>query len=113
MDQITPLLEKLATQLGVTAENLWGILMLQARIAWVIPTLLVIMFIIMGIVPRYISKKHKDSEIATVLSGLGIASYLAALIPGIIAVWYVFMAIVNPAYLALNKILSVLTPIAK
>ena len=112
MEPIAPLLEKLAIQLGVTAENLWQILMFQARLTWILPTLIAIALITVGIVIRHLSKDCDKCD-ENGWKGITAAMYLVSLIPGVIAAWFGLLAIINPAYLALNKILSVLTPIAK
>lgn len=119
MEQIAPLLEKSAAKLEVTVEYLWSILLFQARLHWIIPTIIVCIMLIIGIAFRHFKNQQikiyesggKNYDTKELIAGFNIASwaaYLVALIPAGFSIWYAFMAIVNPAYLALSKILSVL-----
>lgn len=117
-NQTTELLEKLAVQLGTTAEYLWSVLLVQARISAITDLIFLILAILSGYflyrTHRYLSQGTKDMH--SIYYGKGEAVVIPMII-GLI-IWIIFFFIMffsigniinglfNPEYWALNKILN-------
>ena len=113
MKEITPLLEKLAKQLGTTAEYLWSIMVRQAPISSCIN---ILQYIILGVATYFFVKVTKKYWLVSEEKRWG-SVWLS--IPGIIGVFLFILWIVsffdiqntitgfvNPQYWALRKILN-------
>ena len=113
--EFTILIEKLATQLGQTAESMWHILIEQAKIAaitnYVCGGLFIIaalIFLINGIIEQRKANKGKDDK---VICGELFASMIAS--PALILASFVFLlpaitATFNPEYWALQKLINMI-----
>ena len=118
MEQLAKLLEELAKQLGTTAQYLWGVLIVQAKITAMVDSAEVVCIAI-GIFLGYKTLRrwyqniknddddfddHFGYQLTSVLGGIGafflIYFAIFGLIPEIITV------IANPEYWALQEILS-------
>lgn len=116
MKEITPLLEKLAKQLGTTAEYLWAVLVRQAPIASCID---ILQYIILGVVTYFFVRSTKK------FWTIGESEHWDGcwlLVPGIIGVFLLILWVVvffviqntitgfvNPEYWALKKILELIS----
>ncbi len=110
--EILKRLDALATKLGVTADHLWGVLVRQARVEFIVDAGLCLLWITVcfltgwGLVKLYRSEDDdKDFLVAAVwlLGGFfligGLASlYYASELPGLI---------MNPEFWALKQVLEV------
>ena len=117
-NQTTELLEKLAVQLGTTAEYLWSVLLVQARISAMTDLIFLMLAILSGYflyrTHRYLSQGTEDAH------SIYYEKEEAVMIPMIIGliIWIIFFLIMffsigniisglfNPEYWALNKILN-------
>lgn len=115
MEQIAPLLEKLAAQLGTTADKLWTVLIRQAYVSaiqdLVFSGILIVALILSPRVFRWLTKNKKE---AGQWSGEGwfvgilffwLFSFVAVVIV-MLSFYNASTAIFNPEYWALSEILS-------
>lgn len=120
MENLTPLLEKLAEKLGTTTEYLWSVLIHQAPISALTDLLYFVLVIIGGIVifiihkrlmkkNKYGNNKYDDSD-----DGLIVLMVVVTLVWAIIFIVCFFnigniiTGFFNPEYWALNKVLGLL-----
>lgn len=117
-NQTTELLEKLAVQLGTTAEYLWSVLIVQARISAITDLIFFILAIVSGYflyrTHLYLSKETED------MYSLYERKEEAVILPMffVVIIWVIFFLVMffsigniinglfNPEYWALNKILN-------
>jgi len=120
---LSDFLEKLASKLGTTAEQLWNILLVQARISAIQSLIFVILTFICGIVlyrlnkkfltaynekHRYKNRYDESEEICiamTVSLGVWVVMFLFCLFASISNLINGFF---NPQYWAFNKIIDLL-----
>lgn len=117
--QLSKLLEKLATKLGTTTEYLWGVLLRQARISATITLFYLILFTTIGIIlfklhRKFIKTDARDHNLYYHQEELGVIMAVAAILWGICFAWSVcslpniFNGYTNPEYWALKEILNAL-----
>ena len=109
-------LEKLATKLGTTSEYLWSILLKQAPIDGCISIfVMLLMFVaavILSSVSKNLSKKldedfsYSKEEVRNVVVVISVCMWIFAIIGSLAIFPEAIIAIVNPEYWALSKILS-------
>lgn len=118
--QLSQLLEKLATKLGTTTEYLWGVLLKQARISATITLIYFLLCIVVGFVfyklhisfSRTDSKNPHSNNAYYEHEELGIIMSIAVGVWGIcfilvtMSLSNIFNGYLNPEYWALNKILD-------
>lgn len=117
-NQITELLEKLAVQLGTTAEYLWSVLIVQARISAITDLIFLILAIVSGYflyrTHRYLSEETEDmysiyerKEEAVIIPMLvGVSIWLIFFLVMFFSIGNIINGLFNPEYWALNKILN-------
>jgi len=115
-ERITILLEKLAEKLGTTADKVWEVLLIQAKVSAIYDIAFLCFFIVFTIVTRkplqVIVKRvmRKDDEWTLISGSLGIAIILVViLISAVVTVSNAYMtvtALVNPEYWAIQQILK-------
>lgn len=104
-------LEKLATKLGTTSEYLWSILLKQAPIDGCISILVVLLMFVAAVILSIFSKnlsKKLDEKARNVVRIISVAMWIFAIIGSLAIFPEAIIAIVNPEYWALSKILSYL-----
>jgi hypothetical protein len=116
MNELTTLLESLASKLGTTTEYLWGVMIKQAPIdAFVGITLIIISFLLIIPYVRYIkwfAKNYQkcydnDTEVGHWIAIVILAIILCIwLIISICDINNVVTALANPEYWALEQILN-------
>ena len=106
------LIEKLATQLGQTAESMWHILIAQARIAAIINFILggiltlTAMILILISLRAYKDRENDTMTVCVIASCVIIASVIIVIS---IAFWLpAFTAHYNPEYWALQKLINMI-----
>jgi hypothetical protein len=117
--QLSALLEKLATKLGTTTEYLWHVLLKQARISATITLFYFIASLIIGVIiyklhRRFMTTPEKphSNNLYYEHEELGAIMVVVAAIWGICFIWIIsslsniFNGYFNPEYWALNEIFS-------
>lgn len=105
--EFTILIEKLATQLGQTAESMWHILIAQARIAAIINFILggiltlTAMILILISLRAYKDRENDTMTVCVIASCVIIAISIAFWLPA-------FTAHYNPEYWALQKLINMI-----
>ena len=120
MEELTPLLEKLAEKLGTTTEYLWGVLLKQAPIIAATELVYLVLVILGGIVlykihKRLSKKVDGNNSIYYKADELVIAPMVIAAIIWVILFIMCFFSIgtiitgfFNPEYWALDEIMSLI-----
>ena len=120
MEELTPLLEKLAVKLGTTTEYLWGVLLKQAPITAVTELVYLILVVLGGIALYKIHKRLSkegdgNNSIYYDCEGLAIAPMVIATVIWAILFVNCFHSIgtivtgfLNPEYWALDEIVSLI-----
>ena len=114
-DNITQLLEKLATELGTTAEYLWAVLIAQAPISAMVSTIHIIIVILTGIflfqLHRHFIKKevyYETEELAVFPMLLGSILWGIYALVAIFSISNIITGFLNPEYWALKQILNLI-----
>ncbi len=120
MNDITPLLEQLATKLGTTTEYLWAAMLRQAPIdgvVWIIQTVFVVasVFVLRSLSLVTCRKIQSDDwdELGIIFGALLVLGWLFILILCVVIFFnisIILAAFFNPEYWALDQILSKLKP---
>ena len=117
-NQTTELLEKLAVQLGTTAEYLWSVLLVQARISAMTDLIFLILAILSGYLlyrtHRYLSQGTEDShsiyyekeEAVVIPMIIGLIIWIIFFLAMFFSIGNIISGLFNPEYWALNKILK-------
>ena len=120
MEELTPLLEKLAEKLGTTTEYLWGVLLKQAPITAATELVYLVLVILGGIVLYKVHKRLSkevdgNNSIYYEAEELVIAPMvIAAIIWGVLFIICFFSigtmvtGFLNPEYWALDEIMSLI-----
>lgn len=110
-DQTAQLLKDLASQMGTTAEYLWGVLVRQAPISGTIDLIITAVIFLVGIPLIYgLKKASAEREDSEGVWFIGMCIWGIILIIFIVNLPSALTAIMNPEYWALNKILSLCSP---
>jgi len=109
-------LQQLATKLGTTSEYLWSILLKQAPIDGYISILIMLLMfmsgVILSIISKNLSKKldenfsYQKEEVRNVVAIISASAWILAIIGSMAILPEAIIAIVNPEYWALSKILG-------
>ena len=117
MENLIPLLEKLAETLGVTTKILWEVMIKQAPISGCIDIIQYIIFIIACIGCYKITIKSysnvKTNEVDDIIYLPLIFAWIILSVVGIVCFFCIgdtVIAFVNPEYWALDRILTKITP---
>lgn len=117
MNNITPLLEQLATKLGTTTEYLWAAMLRQAPIegvVWIVQIVLTVIGVfLIHKFTLFTRKKIRDGdwdEIAMALPVAGWAFILILCVVIFFSISEIMACFFNPEYWALDHILSKLKP---
>lgn len=117
-NQTTELLEKLAVQLGTTAEYLWSVLIVQARISAITDLIFLILAIVSGYflyrTHLYLGKEGEDmhsiydrkDEAVIIPMFVGIIIWAIFFLVMFFSIGSIINGLFNPEYWALNKILN-------
>lgn len=117
-NQTTELLEKLAVQLGTTAEYLWSVLIVQARISAITDLIFLILAIVSGYflyrTHLYLSKETEDmyslyerkEEAVMLPMFFGVIIWTVFFLVMFFSIGNIINGLFNPEYWALNKILN-------
>lgn len=110
-DQQTQLLEKLAAQLGTTAEKLWGILLHQAPIDAAWNVLQYAIFIVSGVIlyrahKRFVKNNQYEYGPTEVIMICLALIWGMVLIVAFFCLPYAFTGFYNPEYWALQHIMA-------
>ena len=117
-NQTTELLEKLAVQLGTTAEYLWSVLLVQARISAMTDLIFLILAILSGYLlyrtHRYLSQGTEDAhsiyyekeEAVMIPMIIGLIIWITFFLVMFFSIGNIISGLFNPEYWALNKILN-------
>ena len=109
MNDLTPLLQELATKLNVTIDHLWQVLIYQAHIFTIEYFAWAILFIILLIITVKYAKWIPEFDF-TVLHALGIGIFIfldfIIFMSLLINFGDLLSALLNPEYYALKQILS-------
>lgn len=117
-NQTTELLEKLAVQLGTTAEYLWSVLIVQARISAITDLIFLILAIVSGYflyrTHLYLGKEGEDmhsiydrkEEAVIIPMFVGVIIWVIFFLVMFFSIGNIINGLFNPEYWALNKILN-------
>lgn len=117
-NQTTELLEKLAVQLGTTAEYLWSVLIVQARISAITDLIFLILAIVSGYflyrTHLYLGKEGEDmhsiydrkEEAVIIPMFVGVIIWAIFFLVMFFSIGNIINGLFNPEYWALNKILN-------
>ena len=116
MNELTQLIRKLAQELSTTSNHLWDILMTQARlevyagIFWITLAVALTVFLIWYFkwIKRNILKLTNEGAETVYLSILVVLIFIdvAIIVKGILSIFTIINYILNPEYLAIQKILK-------
>jgi hypothetical protein len=111
-NQVADLLAKLAEQLGVGTEFLWGVLIKQAAVDGALAAVMVLLcfayFAGYGAFTAYCLKNTHSSEAADAARIFGAILLIPVSVSWIWNLWMAVTALINPEYYALQQILEVL-----
>ena len=118
-EQVIELLQQLAVKLGTTMENLWTVLLHEARVEGVMDLFYSVLFLTLTVASgflfyRALSHEHNYEDkyidvppaVSGITCGIAFITFLVFLYHGVIE-------LINPAYFALREILSALQSISK
>ncbi len=114
MEELAPLLNELALQLGTTVEFLWGVLLRQAQVEvikgityWII--LIVLITVALKKVNFDFSEPVENEDFPSFLfAGILITTFIIALVMNVVNIDNILNALLNPEYWALQQILEVI-----
>ena len=110
MEQLTNMLNELATKLGTTTEYLWGILIKQAQLAAITNLIIsIILFLMAATALKFCVIFFKKIEIDSdyeVPFGLSLIIGTMLIVVALVTLHASIVAFINPEYWALQKILN-------
>lgn len=118
--EFTEFLEKLASKLGTTAEYLWKVLIIQARVSAIKSLVFIIAVYVAGVIlarfhmkylkkipnNRYDHDTYKDNEVVSVVMCILFIAWLGLFITHIFSYSNMINGFFNPEYWALDTILD-------
>jgi len=120
MEELTPMLEKLAEKLGTTTEYLWGVLLKQAPITAVTELVYLILVVLCGItlykIHKRLSKKvdgnnsiyYESEELVIVPMVIATIIWAILFIICFLSIGSIVTGFLNPEYWALDEIMSLI-----
>lgn len=121
-EQELTLIDKLASKLGTTSEQMWNVLMAQANVRIVQESLVILGTIafcitlwkvhkkLSGKMPNDTQNYYYEYDAAEVMMWLGVVIALTLIIISVCSIGVIITCIFNPDYYALDQILSTLKP---
>lgn len=116
------LIDKLATKLGTTSEQMWNVLLAQANVRIVQESIFILATVIFcialwrthkklsGNMPNQTHNYYYESELKETLMKIAVIIGIAAILISIAGIMNIITCIFNPDYFALDQILSTLKP---
>jgi len=110
MEELTPILEKLAEKLGTTTQYLWGVLIKQAPVAAVTELIYLILVVLGGIILYKIHKRLSYEEEESLIAPMAIATIIWGIlfIVCFFSIGTIVTGFFNPEYWALDEIMSLI-----